>query len=225
MSGAGDVQISGGGAVAVDTGSLRAAADRFRSEARQLQQLAAELGWCAAQVLERTGAFGAAASEFVLRLDEDAGALSGEADRIAGRLTEAAALYEVVEQRVALEQAESQGDGHATAAAHARIGALLAEHPGIDEQADALLTAWRDEQTAQMEEIALELLPVGVPYAPSFGLPIGPAGSRQLGADVAALVAGLGFGKMRPGTTGAAPGPVTVRQLGAATAGRAPRDL
>lgn len=225
MSEGDELQISSGGAVAVDTGSLRAAADRFRGEARQLTDLAGELGWCAARVLDRLGHWGADTSRSVMQLDEGAGALAACADGIGAQLAQAACVYEIVEQRVTIEQAELRGDGPAKAAALARVAALVAEDPGAEGRADALLTTWREEQTARMQKIATEVLPLGVPFAPAFGMPAGPAGSVLLGADVAALIAHLGFGRMTRGTTGEDPGPVRVRQIGEVRAGTAPRNL
>lgn len=225
MSDDGGVQISGGGAVAVDTASLRAAADRFRGEARQLTHLAGELGWWSARLLHLVGPFGAGTSRFVMELDEDAGALAAHADAIGERLTQAATVYEIVEQRVTVEQAELRGDAALKTAALARIAALLLADPGADARADALLTAWHEEQTGRMPEITAELMPLGVPFAPVFGMPVGPAGPVLLGAAAAALIAHLGFGRMHRGTTGQDPGPVTVRQVGPTTPGTAPANL
>lgn len=209
MSGAGDLQISSGGAVAVDTTSLRQAAERFHGEARRLHDLAWELRGQCARLPDAAGPWGAHLSGQVLALGERATGLADGADGLGVRLAHAAALYDLVEQRVELRQAQAAHDVQAQQAAQARIDVLEAGDPGLDKEADALVRAYYAAEAAADRAI-------GDAELPSKGI---------LGGAVGAFIALGGWGRMSPGAIGPDPGPVSVRQVGATVTGRAPTGL
>lgn len=123
-----DLDIRGGGAVAVDTATLRAAARGFAVAAGELEDAAAivdaasrrltevrELGW--------EVSFTVASTRRRLAI-----AIEGAAG-IADDLRAAAAMYEIVELRAERAAAESVGDEGAVARVDRRIAALVRDHP------------------------------------------------------------------------------------------------
>lgn len=123
-----DLEIIGGGAVAVDTTTLRETAGRFLAAGDDLDHLRSRLGALQNMLLvDRGHAWEAAGAASVLgtRL----AAAVDDATRIATALREAAAIYELVELNAEHRAAVLAGD-HATAT---RLGAardvLMARHP------------------------------------------------------------------------------------------------
>jgi len=123
-----DLELRGGGAVAVDTETLRQTAARFIEARGDLEALSHRVGSLQLMLLvERAYAWDAASAASVLgtRL---AATLEG-ATRIAGSLREAAAVYELVELNVEHRAAVLSADREAVARIDRVRDALMARHP------------------------------------------------------------------------------------------------
>lgn len=156
----GDIEFRGGGAVAVDTDTLRATAVRFTGARLELEQIAARLGHAQNVLLgERDTAWGAlsAASVLFARLTET----MRDADLIAERLREAAALYEIVDLNAQHAVASAAGDTEAMARIEARRALLEEEYAGITERAAMLeferAVMWPSEYVRMATEWGNEL--------------------------------------------------------------------
>lgn len=129
-----EIEIIGGGAVAVDTITLRHTASRFLAASDELQALGARLGALQNMLLsERAHAWEAASAASALgtRLNQT---FHG-AQRIAGALREAAAIYELVELNAEHRAAVLAGDAVAASRLDAAREALMTRHPGAIEAA------------------------------------------------------------------------------------------
>jgi hypothetical protein len=135
-----DLDIRGGGAVAVDTATLRAAADRFVEVAAELVQIGA-LMTTAGNVL-----FGAAHETWVISSTiQSTGARVFDAQRaaeaLARDLSSAAAVYETIELRAERDIAASAGDLVAERRLRRRLAGLAADYPDAAAAADAEVAA------------------------------------------------------------------------------------
>ncbi|WP_159502497.1 hypothetical protein [Microbacterium sp. 18062] len=158
--------ISSGGAIAVDTAALEAAAASLDTASETLAEAAGELALCAERLggraLPLLGAYGHAR-----RLAEVLSASAATAGELAAKLRFASATYALVELRVAHGLARATGDEAEIARTQGGIDALLAEWPDADAAAsDALSLAGLTGRDA-----ALQLLIGGiVPSLLGFGL-------------------------------------------------------
>ncbi|MDR7184093.1 hypothetical protein J2X85_001116 [Microbacterium trichothecenolyticum] len=209
------LQIRGGGAVAVDTATLSAAAVRFdtsREEltaiGRRLRALRAELG----AHPEYTADARAAASVLAAKLD----AVQVEADEIAAALRQAGWAYEMVEIEAAHRAAVLAGDTDRAQRLDARMTALADAHPD----------AWRMALGAQFERAVMwpsELVRQATQWGVAAGGEVsdpgsvvagGAAGLLTLGGAAVAGVAGTGRLSRDARLSGTA-GPVTVTPVAA----------
>ncbi len=175
-----DLDIRGGGAVAVDTGSLRDAAERFADSPRSSRRSPRLTGSAGSQLftLPRV-AWDVSGRVEVAAAPHRRG---GEgADRADHDLRSAAAVYELVELAAARGVAESAGDSATVALLDRRIAALGREYPDAGGSAMRSLT-WPGELTRQAAE--------AVWWAPP-GIALG-AGAGVFGALQLARVAGAG---------------------------------
>lgn len=129
-----DLDIRGGGAVAVDTTTLRTAAGRFTGLAVELDEIAHLVGSAAHRLAGiRDSAFTAA---YVIEVARRRIVTAREAaTEIAESLVGAAAVYEIVELRAERAAAEAAGDTAAVARIDARLGVLAREHPDAADHA------------------------------------------------------------------------------------------
>ena len=204
------LQIRGGGAVAVDTATLSAAAVRFdasreelSSIGRQVRALRAELGTHA----EYTADARAAASVLAAKLD----AAQVEADEIAAALRQAAWAYEMVEIEAAHRSAVLAGDTDRARRLDARMTALVDAHPD----------AWRMALGSQVERAVMwpsELVRQATQWGVAVGGEVsdpgsvvvgGAAGLLTLGGAAAVGLSGAGLLSRNARLSGTA-GPVTV---------------
>lgn len=135
-----DLDIRGGGAVAVDTATLRAAADRFVDVSFELVQIGA-LMTTAGNLL-----FGAAHETWsVSATIQCTGARVFDAQRaaeaLARDLSSAAAVYETIELRAERDIASSAGDVLAVRRLQRALTALAAEYPHAAAVADGDVAA------------------------------------------------------------------------------------
>lgn len=204
------LDIRSGGAIAVDTATLRAVAAGFATIAGKLDEVQADLMDQRARLVGIDPAGTAGRFETVVRCAQWAtDAATGLSDRVA----HAATVYEFVELRAEREAARTVGDDAAVAAADARLEAIRREHPLVIVEAAAVLTAW---WMAGPHEISRQagLSPFGALGASGVGaiaLAVGMAGRGRLARDAV--------------LTGSA-GPVAVSSVGgASTSGTAPTSL
>lgn len=230
------LQITGGGAIAVDTATLRRTASRFALAAAALDEACARLGPLGNMLLEHhVFAWDAActASALGTRLRE---AVAG-AERIAERLRETAVVYELVELNVEHRTAFFAGDQAAMARIDARRDALMALHPDAMGDARAAefgrAVMWPGDLVRQATEAGVDL---GTLFGPEGGVIGGVALGG--GAILAAAATGIGgFGivsrdarltgpapvvALVPTTPSTAPTPTPLGLAGAAD--RIPRD-
>ncbi|WES63523.1 hypothetical protein P0L94_13755 [Microbacter sp. GSS18] len=236
MSAGDPLQITGGGAVAVDTGTLRRTASRFALAAGELDAVGARLGPLGNMLLEHHAfAWDAAcaASALAARIRE---AVAG-AELIAQRLREAAAVYELVELNVEHRAAFFAGDHRAMARIDAQREALIALHP--DAVWDARETEfgraimWPGDLVRQATEAGVDL---GTLFGPEGGAIGGVAlGGGAILATAVTGIGGLGIIPREARLTGAVPAvtlvPTTPTAAGspsplglAGAAERIPRD-
>ncbi|MBD3943765.1 hypothetical protein IF188_18895 [Microbacterium sp. NEAU-LLC] len=215
----GGLQITGGGAVSVDTETLRSTAGRFTGARVELDGIRARLGGLANTLLaERRYAWDAALSASTLdaRLHE----VQAGADRIAASLLAAAAAYEVVELDAHLRAAHAAGDHALVTSLEARRAAVIEEYPDAAAQA---FSAQYTFATEWQHEIVRQATRLGVEGGDLVGPPWAVAGGAALGALTFAGTVITGFG----GTGRLAPdarlagraGPVTVTPVPAAAPG------
>lgn len=223
---ASDLEIIGGGAVAVDTVTLRETAGRFLGARSELEQIAARLGALQNMLLEgRAHAWEAASAASVLgtRL---AAAVDG-AVRIADALREAAAIYELVELNAEHRSAVLSGDEVAAARIGARRDALMHRYPDAIEAAVGAEFSrsilWPGDLVRQATETGVAL-----------GSEVDERGAVYLGAAAGMATIGLatatgvgGFGRLAPDARLSSRGdPVTITAVAPAAVGtRAPGSL
>lgn len=221
----GDLEIRGGGAVAVDTSTLRTTAARFLGAHLELEHVAQRLG--AAQNMlfaERETAWSAASAASVLstRL---AGVIQ-DAAAIVHQLRQAAAVYELVELDTQQAVAAAAGDGAEVSRIGARRAALQDEFSGIGAEAAMLrverAVMWPSELVRQATETGFDIGGLRSDPAAVIGGVVG--GLATIGA---AAVAGGTRWALIPRDARLAPSAdgVVVRQIGARTAVEAPTGL
>lgn len=204
MSDAPPVQITSGRAIAVDTDSLRHAGERFHAVARQLDDLAESLRQECARLQTGAGSWGWALPGRMFAVPDAARALADRADRLGAQLTHAAEVYEVVELRARMHQADAVGDVQAGESAAAALHALTAADPTLLSEAERIEDAYGARVADEDHRVA--------------GIPV-------VGGLAGIAVTLLGRGRMVPGMTGSAAAPVRVHRVGAPAAGHAPADL
>lgn len=137
-----DLEIRSGGVIAVDTEELRVVAQRLRIVAAEVSELGT-LAWSAAA---SASAHPSQISQLEARwLAERLTALSIVPTTLASDLEWLAAIYELIELRAELAAAEASGDHARASVLSAQVAVLLVAHPGVDAEADQLVTAgqWR----------------------------------------------------------------------------------
>ena len=165
-----DVDIRSGGTVAVDTATLRAAAERVRA----LAPLASAAGEAARRVRELSfavfphgGRFEVATSTLV----SGTGVLVADVAYLADALENTAAAYELVELRAERALAETSGDHGRVAEIDVSIDGLRARWPAASDIADASELA----ATGHSDEVWRQLSAWGVPI-------VGLTGALGIGA-------------------------------------------
>ncbi|WP_127473574.1 hypothetical protein [Microbacterium sulfonylureivorans] len=179
-----DLQLIGGGAVAVDTETLRHTAVRFLEARDDLEALSRRVGSLQLMLLvERAHAWHAAGAASVLgtRLAET---LDG-ASRIAEALREAAAVYELVELDAAHHAAVLSADRVAAERIAEARDALIARHP---EAVAAALAAAVERSVLWPSDLVRQATEIGVVA----GKEIGPQSAVVVGAGLGLLTLGLG---------------------------------
>jgi len=223
---AGAIELRGGGAVAVDTETLRHTAGRFEGVGGELEALRDRLGSLELMLfVQRQTAWAAASAASVLG-SRIADAVT-EAGGIARQLRAAAVVYELVELNAEHGVAFAAGDIEALARIDARRDLILAEHPDAMAQARGLeldrAIMWPAHLVRQATEAGYDLGGV-------FGPPGGAIGGVALGglAIGAAAATGIGgWGRIAGDSrlTGPAP-PVSLRTVAPApTSTVAPTSL
>ena len=207
------LQLRGGGAVAVDTVTLRAAADRFAAARHELEAIGrrlAALETTLRALPERAWDAEASASVLAVRLD----AVQSEAHSIAGALREAAYAYEMVEIMAEHRAAALAGESARAERLDARLSALVAGHPA----------AWRTALGAEFErgvlwqsELVRQATQLGVSVGDVFSEPgaiIGGASAGLLALAGTAFTGIAGTGRLGRDSrlTGAA-GPIALRRV------------
>ncbi|MDY0908148.1 hypothetical protein [Microbacterium sp. CFBP9034] len=182
----GELDVRGGGAVAVDTETLRMTAARFLEAGAELEALSRRVGSLQLMLLEeRARAWDAASATSVLatRLN---GALGG-ATRIADALREAAVVYELVELNAEHRAGVLSGDRAVVAQVDRRRNELLALHP----------EAFASSIGAEFERTVLwpgDIVRQATELGYAFGEHVGPEGAVYGGAGFGLLALGLGVG-------------------------------
>jgi hypothetical protein len=215
------LQIRSGGAVAVDTATLSAAAARFDAAREALAEVAASVR-ALQSALRTESAYAedarASASVLAARLE----AVQGEAEEIARALREAACAYEMVEIQAAHRAAVLAGDGGRAQRLDARLSALVEQHPD----------AWRTALGAEFGHGVMwpsELVRQATQWGVGVGSEVHDAGAiaagagaglLTLGGAVAAGLAGTGRLSREAWLWGAA-GPVTLTPVAPAAPGSA----
>lgn len=218
-------EIRGGGAVAVDTGTLRHTAALFVAAEAELERICRQLGSPQAVLLWQRGhASDAASSVAVLfqRLVE----VRAEADRIAAALREAAVAYELVELNAEHRTAVAAGDDARAAAIDARLTLLIEEHP---EAWTTALAAETDRAINWPGELARQAAESGLVVGAEFGGPAGIGTGAALGLGTIAGAAVLGIGGQgrlsRDARLAGQAGSVTLTSVRPVAAAGAPQSL
>lgn len=197
-----DFEIRSGGAVAVDTETLRAAADRcarFEERVRQVIGCVRAAQWRMARVCVSVP------SDSGWDLIQRAGALRDDVHEVATSLRRSADLYESAELLAQREFADAAG----AAAIDRRLAELERSSPGVRQQARDELSAWNARLEAGLDEIAT-MLPGGLGVAAIFG----------------ALLKEHRHAPLPQGTRPIGPLPdVRVSRTGPATSSKGPTDL
>lgn len=175
-----DLDIRSGGAVAVDTETLRAAAGGFTDLAGELAEIAEIVGSAALRLLDTAAEpFGVSATVETARLR----ILSAvdEAGAIAASLRAAAAVYEAVELRAERSAAAAAGNGGALARIDSRLAALAGAYPDVEGEATRAAIAhwlrWPDHLAAQ----APGVLWWAAPGMHTLAVPMAWAAQRSVG--------------------------------------------
>ncbi|TDN91102.1 hypothetical protein [Microbacterium sp. BK668] len=215
---AGDLDIRSGGVVAVDTASLRAAADRLAATAEELDVVGGVFRRAVSSIESVPRAETVRALARAQYARDRAARLADETRRIASRLVELAAVFETVELRAERLAAEAARDWAAVERIDARLVVLEREHPKAVLQASweelARTATWAGSLVGEGSSLAQWLFPGG---AAAGGLLLWgfTAGLRTVGAGTVGRGARL---------TGPAQ-PVVVREIAAAGGRRPPATL
>lgn len=205
-----DLDIRSGGAIAVDTTTLRAVSASFAAFARKLDAILADL---MAERARLVGIDPAGAGTRLYAVVRRAEAMTDAAADLADNLVHAAAVYEIVELRAELEAARVIGDPAGIAAAKARLAAARDADLQLNLQAELVMAGWWLSGPFEMARQA--------------GLsPLGVFGASGVGATAVAIgIAGRGRVARNAVLTGSG-GPVDVRLVGgSSTTGSAPASL
>lgn len=220
-----ELEILGGGAVAVDTRTLRETAARFLAAGNELEDVRARLGMLQNMLLgEHAHAWEAVSAASVLgaRL---ADALDG-ASRIAAALRAAAAVYELVELNAEHRAAVFAGDRGAVARLDAARETLMARHPGAFA---AAVGAELERDVMWPSDLGRQATELGFAAGDLAGFPAAVVGGAALGGLTlgAGTVTGVGGqGRLAADARLRERGqPVTVTPVAAATSTRAPTGL
>ena len=213
-----DVVIASGGAVAVDTGSLRRAADLVLG-CDGLLALAADALAAAASTLSGIVPHTPVALDDIRVLADVIAERSAAAQDMAATLVTAAAGYELVELRAAREAALAVGDDGLVARLDGAIAGVLAEHPDAAAVADA---AWRipDAGSELMRQVLAGSAPGGW-LLPALGLGAAAVLVRMLGHGAPPAASGAAAGgrpaRLVPVPPAAAPprGPASLADVAA----------
>ena len=221
-----ELEILGGGAVAVDTSTLRSTAGRFLAAGNELEEIRTRLGAVQNMLLvERADAWEAASEASVLgtRLAET---LDGAA-RIADALREAAAIYELVELNAEHRAAVFAGDRDAVTRLEASRTALMSRYPdafaasvGAELQRDVMWPSYLVRQATELGYAAGDL--VAFPAAVVGGVALG---GLTLAAGALSGVGGQGRLAADARLTGSGQPVVLTRVEPVATATSAPTGL
>jgi hypothetical protein len=226
-----DIDIREGGVVAVDTGSLRAAADRYAVIGARVREVAEDLG-AQARAVSALGPAAAYGGSVPYRLQNAAFAAASHADdlaRIARDLRELADTYEIVELRARRAMAVGV-DARAAAAQAADLAAQ--RDPDAAHRADLAVRGRDVEVGAGVVSVANGGVGIaggvaGIAYPQLAGAIEAALLSLPVAAQtLQALIRRLGTGTVTPGRrlSGDAAA-VEVRQEGGATATAPPRGL
>lgn len=223
-----EIDISGGGAVAVDTASLRAVAERFLGVARELDEVGVLIG--SAGSLLFSGPSGVwTISHTVERVRLRVLGAQRAADRIAADLREAAAVYETIELRAERDIASSSGDVVGLVRMQRQLAALARVHPDAAAAASRAVAEhgmrWPDELSAQAPGALWWIAPgfFGVAGASAWGMQqsIRAAGAGSVGRaerlrGPSPIVSVTALPAAEPGGASAAAGSVAPPTLSAA---------
>lgn len=222
-----DLDIRGGGAVAVDTATLHAVAARFLAVGAELDEVWRTVSTAQnALMFERAQAWSALSSAAVL--GRDLRDVIDEASAIADALRAAAAVYELVELRAERDAAFRAGDLVALARIDARIDDLRGDHPGAFDAARMLeverAVMWPSELVRQATETGLL---VGEEVGGVRGGVIAGAASGfgTIALAAAAGLSGQGLVARDARLTGVGTAPATLVPVTPKPAGSAPSTL
>ena len=134
-----DLDIRSGGAVAVDTATLRTAARGFDGLAGELREIAEQVGSAGLRLFELSQTTWAVSGTIEVARQRILTVIDG-ADGIAGALRLAADVYDIAELRAERSAALAAGDEEAVARLDARLAAAVRAHPEAGRRAglDAL---------------------------------------------------------------------------------------
>lgn len=220
-----ELEIRGGGAVAVDTATLRAAAARYTGAGVELSFVLDRLGALSNMLLSvRDYAWAASSSTWTLclRLRE----VREAADGIAAALREGAAMYELVELNVARRAAVLEGDAAAAARLARRLDDLRDRHPdawprALESEFERAVM-WPADLQRQATQLGVEA--GGLLSDPGAVIGGVAGGLVTLGTAAAVGVSGAGLVARDARLSGTA-GPVTVTPVAPARASGAPQGL
>lgn len=208
------LDIRDGGVIAVDTEQLRVAASVLLGLSTECDVLRSMFE-TAARELAAHDATAWPAAAFAADLTQLLDALTAEASALAGRLRDAADVYDIVELEAARRAAEG-GDRRVTDLLDRRIFAARDRSPTAASRADLLLTTWPLLRHGELQrQIGGAAVPLGL---------LGGAAVAAGGLALTALGA-LGLGRATPDRGGSAPPQVVevtrsaVREAGAAAPG------
>ncbi|WP_312677679.1 hypothetical protein [Microbacterium sp.] len=136
MTGSDDLEISSGGAVAVDTESLRAAAAQLRVLADGCERVRDGLVHAESVMVVQGG-------QFLIAPTREARDCAEAATAVADGLTMLADTYEYVELSARAEAARAGGDARLAAMLDRRRGELAGFDPGLPARAQEVSDAWR----------------------------------------------------------------------------------
>ncbi|MGZ8804055.1 MAG: hypothetical protein ACXWZG_01970 [Microbacterium sp.] len=184
-----ELEIRGGGAVAVDTTTLRAAARSFTLLAEDLEEIATVVGSAALRLFE-VAPVAWDVSSAVETARRQIGAVIADAHDIAVALCSAAAVYEIIELRAERAVADAAGDEATLAGIDARLAVLARDHPDAGRRASlgafAHALTWPGGLAAQAPGmsgwLAPGLFPLAIPLAWSLQQGVGTVGGGTIPA-------------------------------------------
>lgn len=187
---AGEMEIRGGGVVAVDTETLRGTADAFVQLRSDLDSLSLRLG-AVQLVLADQGHHGADAWQETAALRTRLVACIEKATLVADALREAAAMYELVEMNVEYRAAVWAGDFDAAAIIKDRRDALVERYPDV---LWAASTAELDRTVMWPAHLVRQATELGLLAGMEIGPEGGVIGGAALGLGTIGLATITGYG-------------------------------